>query len=182
MLVPIIICGLVYYKSIVIIEDETNRVNASMLYQLQQGIDGQIQDVERLSMQIALDPNLESMLYHRNAFQAFDHFKITQIINSFKTYKLANSYIKDFYVYIKNNDVILNASSKYDPELLYESMYEDSSIPFEEWHRMMQNYHKRDFILFPNKKEDGSMVNTIAYIQSLRLRDKRSSGFSYHYT
>lgn len=167
LLLPIIISGFVYIESTKIVEREINNNNVIMLKQIQKLIDKKIADINRLGLQIAWNPKLDSLLYNTKPMDFRGRFTITQIQKDFLTYKVANGFINDIYVYLHNSDMVINSITSYNIELLESLLDKDERISSSQFRAFSQQNCVHLFtpmkIWQGTKKEEPA----IAYIQSL---------------
>ncbi|MDQ1911563.1 hypothetical protein RAC89_14125 [Paenibacillus sp. GD4] len=74
--IPMIISILVYFQSGRIIENEINRANTALLKQVQQVMDSRIKEVERFSMRLAFNPQINGLMYVNGEMSDFHRYSM----------------------------------------------------------------------------------------------------------
>ncbi|OUS78168.1 hypothetical protein B1748_05260 [Paenibacillus sp. MY03] len=172
LLIPIVISGIVYDQSVRIMQNQVIRINESMIRQLQQAVEGQINNMEKISTQIALNPKLTRLINesanHRPMSFAYVE-QIKQLFQDFNIYTLSNSFIDEFYVYIPNIDLVLTSSGHYASRSFYEANLHSRGATYESWHADMLRPHYNDYVVEP-VLGSMEMETTITLIRSLPLQ------------
>ncbi len=171
LIIPILISGFLFVESTRIVENEINRANANLLKQVQQTIDNQLMDIEKLSIQIAWNDRLQGLMNVREPLKSHHRYAITQIIKDFKVYSVALGFINNFYVYLGNTDIVLSPNSMYDAQLAYTVFHKQNDMTFEQWVELVHGKYNKVYMPLNKKGEKDKTSNTIAYIQSLPLED-----------
>ena len=118
LLIPIVFSLYVYAEAEQIIRKEINAANALKLSQIQTIIDKRMTDVISLSLQLAWNPTLESILYRGYPLDASGRFAVNKLQRDLKLYRVANGYIDDIYIYLHNSRMIVTSATSYDIQLL----------------------------------------------------------------
>jgi len=118
LLIPIVITGFVFFESTKIVEKEINSNNAIMLKQIQRVIDKKMADIERLSIQIAWNPKLESIIYNSKPMNPHGRYVISQIKKDLLLCRIANGYIDEIYIYLHNSEMFVSSERSYSMDLL----------------------------------------------------------------
>jgi two-component system, response regulator YesN len=175
LLIPIAISGLVYIEADKIVVHEINRTNSALLSQLKQLMDGRLEDIEMLGLQVALNTKTQSLMYVRGALQPYQHYTVAKLSEDFKLYKIANSFINRFYVHFNNIDYALSDQTATNSKLMYHLIMGGGNTTYEQWISTLKGKNIKHITLLPNKKDDGTVVNSIAYLQSLPMEDPNRS-------
>lgn len=168
LLIPIIICGTMYLKSLSTIQNEINRANAAVLKQIQQSLDSRINDVVKICNTIGFDQNIQTIMFS-NEITGSQRLLMSKIIkNSFSNIIATNQFIKSFYVYFRNSGTILTPDCTYSSEEFF-SGYNDPIITDPTWcgHTIKLSEEK------PKPFLDGEKEPFIAYFRSLPITDMK---------
>jgi len=153
------------------IDDEINKANSVMLRQVQQNMDNVLNDVQRFSMDISLDPNVESIsTYKQSQSNENIHYSIVQLSNTLKRLNLSNGSIDGFYIYFKNMDEVVSPITAGDIKTMHDVLNEGNKITLDGWRQILQQKYRGKFITLESKeKSDTSAGKNIAYIQSIPI-------------
>ncbi|MGG1516482.1 helix-turn-helix domain-containing protein [Paenibacillus oryzisoli] len=163
---------LVYFGSGSVIENEINRSNLALLKQVQQVMDGQLREVERLSLQIALNPKVVELAQTRGQLSPAQKYKRLEILNDFKLYATLNGFVDAFYVYFQHERSVISADTYFnDDELFYRMTHGTENMTYQQWHDLVESYQFGDYIKLNRITEAGSTVPTIAFARSIPLTD-----------
>ncbi|WP_129723446.1 hypothetical protein [Xylanivirga thermophila] len=99
LIIPILIGGIIYFKSLDIVKNEITQSNTAMLRQVQQTIDSRLIDVNNLLLMISLDNRVLSTMNVRNKLDAMNRYTMKQIIDDLHSYTVANSFINNLYIF-----------------------------------------------------------------------------------
>ena len=87
LLIPLVFTGIVYWMTVRTIEQETNRANLAMLKQVQLNMDHIIKDAERLSFDIAFNPDIQLLAISQESNWYKKQYEVSQIVKDFKRTK-----------------------------------------------------------------------------------------------
>ncbi|NMA95362.1 MAG: AraC family transcriptional regulator [Clostridiales bacterium] len=169
LLIPMLISGFVYIEASKIIERDTNRANWALIRQTKQAIDSDLADIEKLSLQIALNSKVDSLLYAKPPHSARHHYIRASFIEDLSSYIATNSIVDKFYVYFSNSDIIITPTSVYSPRLLFDSIYKEQGAIYEDWYNLIRLSHRRELQPIIMGKESKRLAEHFAYMQSLPL-------------
>jgi AraC-like DNA-binding protein len=175
LLIPLIINGIVYIKSSMILEGEINRVNMGMLKQLQSTIDSKLTDMDRLTQQISLEPNVNSLKSINNNFEGFQAYNIYKTAQNLKIYQSSNAFIDNLYIFLKGPKTILSYTTHSDSLLEYEYNLKYDNMTYNEWISLLNSTHKRDLVMLRSNGDSDGFDEQIAYVQSLPVENPNNS-------
>lgn len=118
LLIPVIISMAVYISSENILKTEITRTNSQLLNQVKNAIDNRLKDIERTALQMSFNQNVKSIPSHTTHFDKIANYN--SIIRELRVYKLSNSFVDNFYIYIRENECAVSGSS-YLPEKFFVS-------------------------------------------------------------
>jgi AraC-like DNA-binding protein len=142
LLIPIVMMGIVYGQTHHVIEKEINRANTSLLTQMQEQIDAQIEHVKRMRDAISLNTRVQKFLFAPPQLTIDHRIEMVQTFADFKTYSSTNQYVDGFYIYYRTGDFILTDRSYYEPEVYYDTYLKQSGVPYDEWLSFLGGFHR----------------------------------------
>ncbi|HEY5583827.1 MAG TPA: helix-turn-helix domain-containing protein [Ruminiclostridium sp.] len=172
LLIPILIGSIAYFKAWRVIEENDITARKSMLNQASISIDTRIADIQKMSTQISSNYWVQDFLSKGELLSNVDRYEISKIIMEFQPYKTTDSFIKDFYLYCKNSDVVITSNAVYEPKLFYDYLYGYKNVYFEEWYNSLnkQKYYSSGFssqdMIIENQPQ-----RMITFIQSIPLTE-----------
>lgn len=101
LLVPIIISGILYAASWHVVESEVNRANNNALKQMELAIDNSLGGIERLSLEISLNKQVNAFINTSQPLTDNDYYDLVTISNDLRVYQTANEFIEQIYLYYK---------------------------------------------------------------------------------
>ncbi|MCQ6560728.1 helix-turn-helix domain-containing protein [Paenibacillus mendelii] len=118
LVIPLLLIGLlVYQHSVAILQDEITSNHQRMLEQIQDSFDLKIKELHKISAEIASKPELTPYQLKQNMYNA------VKAKNVFLTYTSANNFIKEVFLYIKDQPYIYSGSSTYPSSLFIDTFY-----------------------------------------------------------
>lgn len=171
LLIPMAISSIVYIESSKIIERETNEANQALLKQTKQAIDGSVADIEKLSLQIAYNTRVQSLLYAKPPHTSRHHYIRANLVKDFNSYIATNGIIDNFYVYFNYSDLIITPTSVYSPRLLYDTLYKDKGAKYDEWYNLIRSNHRQELQPIVGSQDSRRLAKSIAYMQSLPINN-----------
>lgn len=170
--IPNMFSVLVYFRSGSVIEYEINRSNLALLKQVQQVMDGQLREVERLSLQIALNPKVIEIAQSREQLSPAQKYKLLEILNDFKLYATLNGFVDAFYVYFRHDRSVISPMTYFnDDELFYRMTHRTADMTYQQWRELAESYQFGDYIKVNRITEAGSTAATIAFARSIPLTE-----------
>lgn len=175
MIIIIAINSLVYINTISEIENETDKAYMASLKQMQQSIDNILFNIENMSAKISLDSRISSLIRVEQPLSEVDTLKIAEAIDDLKKYQVANSFIKDIYIYMKNGDYIISSTAKYEPEVYFGFYYKDSEIQYKSWLELIKDKHFQEYLMLPGNNISNKNSNTIIFMHSISRVQRNSN-------
>lgn len=174
LLIPIIFTGIVYFVTVRTIEQETNRANLAMLKQVQLNMDNILKDAERLSFDIAFNPDIQLLATSQETNWNNKQYEVSQIVKDFKRMNITNGYINDFYVYLKNLDGVISSTAASRSNYMY-PILANNDIGYEQWIDTLQNVYNGRYISIGNKTYSNENSGALAYMRSIPLSNSEKS-------
>lgn len=167
LLIPIVMSGAVYVQTKGVIEEEINQSNTFLLSKARQQMDSVLEDVDRLSMEIALNPRVMELGNFPDEPSDLDYYRLTKTVEDLKSYKVVNSAIESFFVFF-NGDRILTNSASYAPRTYYDQFVSMQGISFSGWIDIIRDRYNGGYAVVPNKgQNERNSSNTILHIRAV---------------
>ncbi|MFD0679011.1 MULTISPECIES: helix-turn-helix domain-containing protein [unclassified Paenibacillus] len=174
LLIPIIFTGIVYFVTVRTIEQETNRANLAMLKQVQLNMDNILKDAERLSFDIAFNPDIQLLATSQETNWNNKQYEVSQILKDFKRMNITNGYINNFYVYLKNLDAVISSTAASRSNYMY-SVLVNNDIRYAQWIDTLQNVYSGRYISIGNKTNSNEDSGALAYMRSIPISNSEKS-------
>jgi two-component system, response regulator YesN len=168
LIVTIGIFLIVYTQIERIVSAELSSSNVSLLRQVQQSMDSQFADMQRLSLEIALNKKLVSMQETSGILNAKSRFTLYEIVNDLATYKAVNGFADMFFVYLKRSDTVFTPTSAGDQTTFLTLLEAGYGINRAQWNQMIQA-QKPEYLSMQIINNQRANVRDIVYIQPIPI-------------
>ncbi len=173
LLIPVLLVYLVYFFSSQIIKKEVNQTASSMLEQARSVIDSRLKEIDDLAIQLSWNPRIHHFMNAARPLSEFDKYEAFNISKELRNYTVSNRFVKDFYIYFRNNDYIINSQSRYDQAFFYDYICSYPDKGHDQWYReLLGKYHYKEYLGSKPVLYDSGKQNTITYLQSLPFDDR----------
>lgn len=165
------IAGYMSYRTAVAVTQSASIENSIVqLEKSQEILERRMAEVQGFTRQLAINQDLSVLMNESVAPNSANVYGIWSMIKFIKTFNQTNDFLKHFYVYIKNyNIVITPASSYYIPEHYYQ-MFHYNNLSFSEWKQtILERTHRSEIMPLQPFISNGSQTSAISYMQSLPL-------------
>lgn len=159
LLVPVLTGVFIYVKSNQTIVDEVNRSNNLILSKVQKDIDTLLGDANRLSVEIALNPQVQELLTIQEPLKSEKYFTLYKAFESLKVFKSSNRW-NDYFVYFKAIDTIVTPDLSNTSKTVYHNLYGAGSEGYSAWIKYLDDYFQGDFV---------RLGNDLAFIRSIPI-------------
>lgn len=169
--IPVIIGIFLYNNVESSLIENANQSNQALLEQAQIVVDSKIKEVDQLTLQIALNPNLQLLLFSGESSQPLDNYKYIEFIKQLSRYRTVSNFIEEFYVYFADTDVILTTAIKTNSFMFYNFIQDYKEMEINEVMDILQSYQLKTYLPSQQMRTitDG---NKITFVQSLPLGEK----------
>lgn len=164
--VPIFISFVLYSISFNQVKAETNRSNDLLLEQMEMSIDSKLKGLEQLSLEIALNRNISSFSSIDLPLTDAHYYDLFQISESLRTYKNANDYIDQIYVWYTNSDTVISTYDHMNRQGLFQKLRPQQNTTFEQWNGLFEQKYVNGYT--PMKYwDDGTAAPVVVFARSL---------------
>lgn len=169
--VAVVIVGICLYTSLNIIainniEEEITRNYDSMLNNLASNMDYILDDVKNISLDVKGKTNIRGLLFLGKEINYQDNYKYIKAVEDLASIRSYNSFIKDIYVYYNTQEVIINSSGLYYPDVAYAT-----------FHNVNKNFYDQWIEIINSECYEGKIIrldNQLFYMQTLFTYSKQS--------
>ncbi len=176
--IPITISLAFYQNAYSVIKGEIMRANVGLLKQVQQDVDGRLQEIRQLSTQLTFHAEEQGMMYWEQPLTDTQRYMIAKTQQTFRTYAASGSFIDSFQLYLQRAGYVLTNSSAYsDVVQFHEQTYGDAGMSLDAWQAVMNTRYTGQFILL---RQTGETVGRepepmVSFVRSLPLSNPTST-------
>lgn len=123
------------------LQEGLNEEYLKSLVQLQTIVDKKLTEIESLSAMIGWDQRISKIYNMQGTLEPAHIYTLKEIIEDFRTLKASNTYIKDLFVYFRNNDFIVNNDGKFTPDEFYRLYCSNGDLSYDEWYALIRQVH-----------------------------------------
>ncbi|MRN53704.1 AraC family transcriptional regulator [Paenibacillus monticola] len=139
MLIPLIVSAIIYLQTKQIVEYEIERAGNAMLKQMQNTIDSEINQAEKMAMQLSIHSDVNKYLNLTPAEEKTQSFQIYETRQELSKYKATNDFINGIYLYSSSLDKILTDETYTDSQTFYEIYQQMIGMPYADWLSLLKN-------------------------------------------
>jgi len=137
---------------------QIDKVRTTTLRQAADAIGSRLEDLERLDLAISWNSRLMSFSYIEDPLHPADHYPLTLLQRDFLVYMFAYPFVREFYVYFHNSDLVLSSQTACGSELFHECYVKRDVPSYRDWISLMKGDSGRRFVV---------VGDSIAYVKSL---------------
>jgi len=166
LLIPVTVTFVLYTNMEKTLIENANRANLAMLEQARQVVDSNLQEMEQLGVQIAMQPKLQTLWSIRDGEK---YIQYEEAVRALKNIRNGSRFIDDFYIYLRDDDTVISSRLKTDAATFFTNLY-----PLPGWSlerirsEILSGYHYMDFWAAPQGQQDHA-ANVIASAFTLPL-------------
>lgn len=167
LLIPVVISVTILMHSRQILANEVSRSNEALLKQVQQVIDAQISDIMRMGTQLSVDGRLITFMNYSKVPDATWRLAALDFTRMFTSMRVANSFIRDFYVYMPEGNIGLTSSSVMDKDLIYQMYHQSTGLSQAEWERWIGRPNVNEIVRMTVNGDNNKPESALVYVRSL---------------
>ncbi|NHN30410.1 helix-turn-helix domain-containing protein [Paenibacillus agricola] len=162
--VPILFSAALYGEAKRTIDEQIQRANDTLLKQMQDAIDNEIDQINRLTNEIYSNVKVRNLFY-TNKFSrgdySYDLYEITQDLGA---YRSTFSNLAEFYIYWAPGDLALTPMVHKPSELLFSDLYSGGELSLQGWKEKLSHIHQRQAIYTSRTNEAGNKQTYVNFI------------------
>lgn len=133
MLIPLVVSAVIYLQTKQIVEYEIERAGHAMLKQMQNTVDSEINQAEKMAMQLSIHNDVNKYLNLTPAEEGTQSFQIYKTRQELSKYKSTNDFVSGIYLYSSRLDKVLTDETYAGSKTFYEINRQMIGLPYEEW-------------------------------------------------
>lgn len=145
--VPILFSAAVYWQTKHTIENQIERGNDSLIRQMQEVADNEIEAAKRLTMQIYSNVRVQDLFYSNKFYRDDYRYELYKIIQDLRDYKPSYSSFYEFYIYWANGDLVILPNLYRSADMAYEDLYQGGPLTFDGWRNAVRSSSSRQYML-----------------------------------
>jgi two-component system, response regulator YesN len=170
LIIPSIAGYMSYRTSIAVTESISIENNVTQLQKSQEILERRMAEVESFTRQLALNQDLSVLLNEKPVNEKANVYGIWKISRDIKAYSQTNAFLKQFYIYLKNFNVIVTPGNAYFRPDHYYQISHYSNLSLDEWKRtILEKSHRSEILPLSPYDNNGTQSSVITFIQSLPL-------------
>jgi AraC-like DNA-binding protein len=135
LVIPSLLFILVYTQTVDMVEKDIKASNLSMLEQGRDILDKHLQEVDAMVVRVARNPKVNALTYMNTIDEgSADIDALINAADELSTYRLTNSFVKEFFIYFNKSDIIItDAAANTRMRLLYGRYFKFGDLSYREW-------------------------------------------------
>ncbi|CAM3813265.1 helix-turn-helix domain-containing protein [Marinicrinis lubricantis] len=178
LLLPVVCSTIVYMQSSKMLAHEIHTANDSLLKQLREMMDKQIEAVDRLNFELTWNPKVRELV-DQHKYETYPEDFLYDLHNATKDlvlYQSAYTVADLFYVYIASRDTVLLPGVYRDAQFAYDEHHRSEAFRFEDWEHILQSNKFRGFVPMVRTDENGDSVPALAYVSTYDYENSQPTG------
>jgi AraC-like DNA-binding protein len=124
---------------------QIDTARTATLRQAANAIGSRLQDLERLDLHISWNPRLSSFTYLQGPLLPADHYALTLLFRDFLIYRAAYPFVRNFFVYFHNSDIVLSAETVCTSSLFHELYMKQAIESYRDFLSLMRSTSDRRY-------------------------------------
>ncbi|BFT70688.1 helix-turn-helix domain-containing protein [Paenibacillus sp. P36] len=149
-IIPILMSLILYRESSNTLRSEIHRANNTMLQQVRETIDTQVEMMQRLSMELTWNTRVQSLIYTRMS-SSDEQYTAYQVAKEFQMYQTSYANVDQFYVTWEAENTVLLPSSTRDYQAGFETIHDTGVISYADWLKLVKMNRSTIFTVLPRK-------------------------------
>ncbi|MBM7567051.1 helix-turn-helix domain-containing protein [Paenibacillus sacheonensis] len=170
LIIPSLAGYMSYRTSINVTQSISIENSVTQLQKSQQMLERRMAEVEGFTRQLALNQDLYVLMNEKQGSDDGNVYGIWKIMKEVMVFSQTNDFLKNYYIYLRNYNVVLTPGSAYfRPEHYYENAhYTDMTL--QQWKTdLLGKTHSREVLPLKPFAMNGTQTSVISYMQSLPL-------------
>jgi two-component system response regulator YesN len=177
--IPITIGSYAYWEAIKVVEQDASDLNMAVLEQGRDVVDGYLNEINSTARQMALNLRTNKVMYISKSVKTTDIYTIMELQKMLSSYILTNDFLKYYYIYFKNGDIIITPDTFYSsPKTFYNHYFPQNDLDYKDWHANLSNtFYYQTFVPGVNAYINKREVPSVLYLQSIPLTGLIPNGY-----
>lgn len=147
LVIPIIIGGYVYNELTDIVEQDAINRNTALLDQAKDMLDARLDEANNVTQKIIFSHSVNSMINNELNHVKFNYYDIWDFNREINKFKPDNEFIRDYYVFLKESDIVVTSSTIYNtiPEFMNKYFrFDNGQIEMDK--NMWYKYYSKNYL------------------------------------
>lgn len=147
LLLPLLIGSLLYMRVQAVMVENASRANLGLLEQVKQAVEKELEEIDRLTVQISVHPKLSWLLGASNEEMQYEPFQVIDFTRELRNYRNISSLNSDFYIYLEPQNVVITSTGKTDANNFFQNLraYEQMSVD-DVYNYMLSGVHQQAYV------------------------------------
>ncbi len=172
-----VLIGMVTYsKTIKMVKEDSIKEGLILLEKGRDILDTRFTEVGNLITQVSFQNEIKNMYNIENPLQYTEYCRLIEAHSQISSFLLTNTFIDEFYIVLKNSDVLV--SSRYISDRLpsfYEMFIKYEDMDYSEWYdNVVSTYHYKSIWPSHSIIDNNNKYSRITYLQSIPLSNYSS--------
>ncbi|WP_261305458.1 helix-turn-helix domain-containing protein [Paenibacillus andongensis] len=170
LIIPSIAGYMSYRTSITVTQSISIENNVTQLQKSQEILERRMAEVESFTRQLALNQDLSVLLNEKLVDDKANVYGVWKITRDIKAYSQTNDFLKQFYIYLTNFNVVVTPGNAYfRPEHYYQTSHY-SNLSLDEWKKtVLEKTHRSEIMPLSPFVNNGVQTSVVTFMQSLPL-------------
>ncbi|MEF3302351.1 helix-turn-helix domain-containing protein [Paenibacillus sp. GYB003] len=172
LMIPVTVSAVMYTNMENAMVQNASRSNLAMLEQVRQITDNHLQEIDQMIVQIATHPKLQTLW---TIPENEKYIQYEEAVKSLRNIRSGAGFVSDFYIHLRQGDIILSPSLKTDTDTFFTQLYPYADKSLEQVReQLLSGYHFKTFWPVTGIKENATNKNVIQTAVSLPLGEKEN--------
>lgn len=161
----------VYFNSL---KKEMNEFNEFVFESVSVSVNDVLLDVNDLHLSLARNQNMEKVLSHKgNRLQMKETYALIEDIHAYRQF---SSNIDNFFIYLKEEDMVISENGITDSYSYYDLYFKDGKISYEDWKKIFYEFETDRYISLRAKNNAGKTTDSLGFMFRLPIYNPRAVG------
>ncbi|WP_028548394.1 helix-turn-helix domain-containing protein [Paenibacillus sp. UNC451MF] len=167
LLLPLLVGGVIYYKTLHEMEKEVTASNMNVLQQSRDILDRRLSEISSIAIQLVNDTRIMQFQHIREPFQGSNINRIWDTRKSIQNYSLTNNFIFNYFVIFKNSELVFTENTTYELLEFYNT-FRYIGLDTDSWkHMILGAYQQRKMLPSQQVLVNANVYSLLTYIHSL---------------
>ncbi|WP_240417666.1 AraC family transcriptional regulator [Paenibacillus periandrae] len=162
--VPVLFSAALYWEAQNTIDEQIQRANDTLLKQMQDAIDNEIAQVNRLTNEMYSNVKVHDLFYSNKFARDDFRYELYGITQDLGRYRSTFSNIDEYYIYWSTGDIVITPMVYKPSSLLYADLYSGSELSFGAWTNKISNLKQRQTMYTSRINETGRKQSYVSFI------------------
>ncbi|GAE05429.1 AraC family transcriptional regulator [Paenibacillus sp. JCM 10914] len=175
LLIPVIVFGGLYSRIEKVMIENANNANMALIEQAKQVVDGRLDEMHLISRNITSHPKLDVLLKASTPQNGAENYSYYSFIQEMQRYRNSSSFITDFYVYLRESDIVLSPTLKTTSSILFSDIYGYTNLNYNQYQSdILHGIHLNRYMPVTEVGKGLNQKRMLTYMQTLPFGEKRN--------